>query len=911
MKKKIAALLIAAAVVSTAVLHQGSVTFASEMVENVVSGDGEELRDTFVGMAENEPEITVAEERENARLALSETPGGQTGSVGDGLFEDGGILVSGTVEMDPESNLPASDGPAGGNIDGLGELLLEDEVSGSTSTQPEGDGISEPDAEQETEPSTEEGILEEEWQGDEYTLEMEQDAGDNREMPSSLSLGENVLTFSRAEGNNIMVTNDYRFTAPASGGYRFALTSAYSCNCRITDELTGDSALSFGTPFVGSAVLEKDRSYSIGIDQFDAKGSNQVVLKIDQVPLPENVQLRLNKTSILKGLDSLNYDITYTVDGKSCSLLDEGNAYGYRVTDSRIEDGAGNRYYGATGLDVGEYYYCVTFAGVKYQERFTVEAVSDEKIQEIKIGETGKIGAGKYAYFRFIPTETGRYNMVTGHASLSARYFQAGEGYLYAGSGEESMRLELKKGITYYITVDNQSGVEDSLRISRIIKKAVSMKVISKETVFPKEFYYGRENGEVSQGQARSNWILAPQLLMGMELEVTYDDGSTEKLRERNRVLEDSQGCRVQAYYVPINENTVNAMLVFLDDGPIRYEVTFKPIAELLSGTLAVGMPVTVSKPIIKYYRMTAEAAEYQLDYASGGKAVPGSVYLFNSQGQRLMVSYGDKGKLTGLKPGETYYAALWFSENLPVTVTLKVNSTSQEACKHTGGKATCLAQAVCSKCGKPYGKKAAHSFSNAWTVDKAATYTTEGLRSHHCTTPGCTATSGSEKIAKAELTLNVGSSLPMKVKQSATIKVSDLLKGDAVTSWKSSDTKVVKVSKAGKVTAQSKTGKATVTLTLKSGYSKKITVKVQAGAVACDKITLNKQSVTLKAGKSFTLKPTASPITCVQKAKYSSSDKKVAAVSGKGKVTAKKKGKATITVTIGKKKATCKVTVK
>lgn len=47
------------------------------------------------------------------------------------------------------------------------------------------------------------------------------------------------------------------------------------------------------------------------------------------------------------------------------------------------------------------------------------------------------------------------------------------------------------------------------------------------------------------------------------------------------------------------------------------------------------------------------------------------------------------------------------------------------------------------------------------------------------------------------------------------------------------------------------------------------------------------------------------------KKAKWSSSNKSVAAVNKKGKVTAKKAGKTTITAKIGKKKYKCKITVK
>lgn len=72
-------------------------------------------------------------------------------------------------------------------------------------------------------------------------------------------------------------------------------------------------------------------------------------------------------------------------------------------------------------------------------------------------------------------------------------------------------------------------------------------------------------------------------------------------------------------------------------------------------------------------------------------------------------------------------------------------------------------------------------------------------------------------------------------------------------------------------------------------------------------KIQMNKKKVTIKAGKKVTLKIKGTK----KRAKWSSSKKSVATVSQKGVVKAKKAGKAVITAKIGKKKCTCKVTVK
>ena len=86
------------------------------------------------------------------------------------------------------------------------------------------------------------------------------------------------------------------------------------------------------------------------------------------------------------------------------------------------------------------------------------------------------------------------------------------------------------------------------------------------------------------------------------------------------------------------------------------------------------------------------------------------------------------------------------------------------------------------------------------------------------------------------------------------------------------------------------------------------------AAVKAPKKIKLNKKKVTLTVGKSYKLKATVSPKKANKKVKWKSSNKKVVSVTSKGKITAKKVGKAAITCTskANKKiKAKCTVTVK
>jgi uncharacterized protein YjdB len=121
---------------------------------------------------------------------------------------------------------------------------------------------------------------------------------------------------------------------------------------------------------------------------------------------------------------------------------------------------------------------------------------------------------------------------------------------------------------------------------------------------------------------------------------------------------------------------------------------------------------------------------------------------------------------------------------------------------------------------------------------------------------------------------------------------------GQGKTTFKSSNTKVAKVNAKGVVTALKK-GTAKITVT-NNGVKKtfKVTVKNPK---------LNATKKTLKVKKNFTLKITGK----IGKATFTSSNKKVATVNSKGKITAKKKGTATVTVKTNGIKLKCKITVK
>lgn len=241
-----------------------------------------------------------------------------------------------------------------------------------------------------------------------------------------------------------------------------------------------------------------------------------------------------------------------------------------------------------------------------------------------------------------------------------------------------------------------------------------------------------------------------------------------------------------------------------------------------------------------------------------------------------------------------------------------KVTSEEKATCEKDGSKTyTC---ADCKETKTETIPATGHKFGDWQTVTTQSVFT-GGVQKRICNVCGKEETRNVGNQLKATIKTNA-SSLKLKRKQ-ATKKfvVSGLATGDSVKSWTSSNQKIVKVfgSRNGACTikAGNKTGKAKITITLVSGLKKTINVTVQKNAVACTSIKNVPKKITLNAKKSYQLKPVINPITCTYKAKYKTSSKKIVKVTSRGKITAVKKGKAKITVMVGKKKFVCTVTIK
>lgn len=236
---------------------------------------------------------------------------------------------------------------------------------------------------------------------------------------------------------------------------------------------------------------------------------------------------------------------------------------------------------------------------------------------------------------------------------------------------------------------------------------------------------------------------------------------------------------------------------------------------------------------------------------------------------------------------------------------------TKEATCTKKGTKTF-----TCTVCGKTRNQEVsvvAHKFTT-WKTTTAATALASAKQTHKCSTCGKTETRNYGNKLKPSIKVNI-SSILLKTRQKTTLlRVSGLAKGDSIVSWKSSNTNIAKVygRSNGTCTIQAGTrsGKAIITIALRSGLKKNITVTVQKTTVKTTKITGVATSLKLKRNQKATLKPVLQPLTSGEKITYKSSNTKIAIVNSKGQITARSKGTATITVTSGRKSVRCKVIV-
>ena len=166
-------------------------------------------------------------------------------------------------------------------------------------------------------------------------------------------------------------------------------------------------------------------------------------------------------------------------------------------------------------------------------------------------------------------------------------------------------------------------------------------------------------------------------------------------------------------------------------------------------------------------------------------------------------------------------------------------------------------------------------------------------------------------KAKVAGITIQGGDTRTISVKKTVQLKatITPSNASQEVT-WSSSKPAVATVDANGLVTGVT-AGTAVITATSKDDPSYKATCTVTVNNIPVSSVELDKTTLSLTEGETYTLKATVKPDDAADKTPtWTSSNTAAATVSSEGVVTAVKAGTATITAKCGEKTATCTVTV-
>ncbi len=453
----------------------------------------------------------------------------------------------------------------------------------------------------------------------------------------------------------------------------------------------------------------------------------------------------------------------------------------------------------------------------------------------------------------------------------------------------ERGKVKVSRGVKYIVGVSSESGRKVSLNLKKVkTLKSITMKKRPEQT-------------KLLPGDRA--WVS----LKGMEITAFYADGEDETIAYGET---DSQGMsfKQNGTYTWVDEE-ICRVPVSMGDRQIYVEfeaADWNDVPKMKFGTEEELDTEPGNQTIRRfipdksgYYSFSATNAYIDVIDSKTEECLSAKkAYLEAGNTYQIYVAALEKDVI--LKVGDV--PCEWeVSERIPETCT--TDGKIVRKCKVHGETSTTLESAP------------GHDWSR-WKVTKNATVLAEGVQQRSCSVCGKTETASVAKLP-ATIALNVKGTIPLKVKQSFTVKVT-MGAGDRVVSWKTSNKKVVSV-KNGRIKGLKAGKSATITVKLASGKKARFKVKVQKPAVATRSIKVTNtatdrnqgKSATLKRGQSLKLKVALTPVTSLQKVTWSTSNKKIVTVSKSGVIKAKKKGKATITVKSGNKKYNIRITVK
>ena len=530
----------------------------------------------------------------------------------------------------------------------------------------------------------------------------------------------------------------------------------------------------------------------------------------------------------------------------------------------------------------------------------TVNKLNYDSLRSLEMGEhVLEAGELQKKWYSFSPEEDGYYHFDWNVGDSSGDSEGVGRIWYKYENGKldscfdhwnmERGKVKVSRGIKYIVGVSSESGRTVSLNL----KKVKTLKSI-RMTKRP-------EQTELLPGDRA--WVS----LKGMEITASYADGDDETITFGQT---DSQGMSFKQNdsYTWVNEEICR---VPVSMGNCQIYVEFEAADWNAVPKMEFG-------------------TEEKLDTAPGNQTIrrfipdKSGYYSFSATNAYIDVIDSEtqeclSAKKAYLEAGNTYQI---YVAALKEDVILKVGDAPCEWKVIERIPETCTTDGkVVRKC-NVHGETSTELLSapghdwSRWKVTKNATVLAEGVQQRSCSVCGETETVSVAKLP-ATIALNVKGTIPLKVKQSFTVKVT-MGAGDRVVSWKTSNKKVVSV-KNGRIKGLKAGKSATITVKLASGKKARFKVKVQKAAVATKSIKVTNtatgknqgKKATLKRGQSLKLKAALTPVTSLQKVTWSTSNKKIVTVSKSGVIKAKKKGRATITVKSGNKKYNIRITVK
>ena len=530
----------------------------------------------------------------------------------------------------------------------------------------------------------------------------------------------------------------------------------------------------------------------------------------------------------------------------------------------------------------------------------TVNELNYNSLTPLEMGEhVLEAGELQKKWYSFSPEEDGYYHFDWNVGDSSGDLEGVGRIWYKYENGKldscfdhwnmERGKVKVSRGVKYIVGVSSESGRKVSLNLKKVkILKSITMTKRPEQTTL------------LPGGRA---WVS----LKGMEITASYADGDDEKITFGQT---DSQGMsfKQNGSYKWVNEKLCR---VPVSMGGYQIDVEFKAADWKDVQTMEFGteekLDTEPGNQIIR--RFIPDKSGYYSFSATNAY-----IDVIDSETQECL-----SAKKAYLEAGNTYQI---YVAALKEDVILKVGDAPCEWKVIEQIPETCTTDGkVVRKC-NVHGETSTELLSapghdwSRWKVTKNATVLAEGVQQRSCSVCGETETASVAKLP-ATIALNVKGTIPLKVKQSFTVKVT-MGAGDRVVSWKTSNKKVVSV-KNGRIKGLKAGKSAMITVKLASGKKARFKVKVQKAAVATKSIKVTNtatgknqgKKATMKRGQSLKLKAALTPVTSLQKVTWSSSNKKIVTVSKSGVIKAKKKGRATITVKSGNKKYNIRITVK